>query len=455
MPRLPLIVLPVMSLCVGLTGCSGNDEPPDSASGNPNFLVFIADDQFVGSIGAYGAVPSVTPNIDRFADEGFRFTSAYTTSPICTPARASLYTGMYPIKNGAHANHSGFKRDIPSMPTTMEALGYRTAIVGKRHIRKREPLPSNTFEWTDHVPLSNTPVPGSDRSDRRQHEELDRGALRNFMAGSLFERVFFRNPKPFLLVVASSLPHVPHLTKLESGLEGYDASNATLDRHFGEVLQALDQAGVADNTVVFYLSDHGGNVDDSKFTLYEPGVRIPLLVKAPGHSRSPADSGALVSIIDILPTMIEMAGGKPSSDIDGRSLEPLLYGEASTHHEQIFMSFTAAGVKGVNEPFPIRAIRTPEYKLVHYLNHDNAHPVSVGKYAVDTVGDVKYFKEYELFDQGSGFEGKNLSGSPELAGVEANLKAALDGWMFSMGDHGVETELAVFEVIGEREDDED
>jgi arylsulfatase A-like enzyme len=253
----------------------------------------------------------------------------------------------------------------------------------------------------------------------------------------------------------SSLPHVPHLGKLENGLEGYDASNATLDRHFGEVLKALDQAGVADYTVVFYLSDHGGEVDDSKFTLYEPGVRIPLLVKAPECGQGPADSDALISIIDILPTMIEIAGGKPSPDMDGRSLRPLLSGTTSTHHEQVFMSFTAAGVKGVSVPFPIRAIRMPEYKLVHYFIQEYAHPVSSGKYASATVGDVRYFEEYELFDRDGGFEGENLSGSPELAAVEANLNAALDDWMVSMGDHGVETELAVFEVIKEQEHAED
>jgi arylsulfatase A-like enzyme len=92
-------------------------------TGKPNFIIWVADDQYLESVGCYGAVPSHTPNIDGLAAAGLKFTRAYSTSSICTPARSALYTGMYPIKNGAHPNHSGLKEDIPSMPGIMRKLG--------------------------------------------------------------------------------------------------------------------------------------------------------------------------------------------------------------------------------------------------------------------------------------------------------------------------------------------
>jgi len=126
--------------------CKGSSETETGKdAGKPNFIIWVADDQFLESVGCYGGDPAQTPNIDKLAREGLRFTRAYSTSSICTPARSALYTGMYPIKNGAHPNHSGLKEDIPSMPGIMGELGYRTAIVGKHGVHDVPTRPSNTL----------------------------------------------------------------------------------------------------------------------------------------------------------------------------------------------------------------------------------------------------------------------------------------------------------------------
>ena len=101
-------------------GCSFSTAKKTSPkAGKPNFLIWVADDQFLESVGCYGGNPEHTPNIDKLASEGLKFTRAYSTASVCTPARSALYTGMYPIKNGAHPNHSGLKEGIPSMPDIM------------------------------------------------------------------------------------------------------------------------------------------------------------------------------------------------------------------------------------------------------------------------------------------------------------------------------------------------
>jgi len=118
----------------------------------PNIMIWVADDQYLESVGVYGGDPKQTPNIDKFAEQSMLFTRAYSTTSICTPARSALYTGMYPIHNGSHPNHSGLKKDVASMPSIMKELGYRTALVGKDGVHKRPTRPNNTFVWDAEYP---------------------------------------------------------------------------------------------------------------------------------------------------------------------------------------------------------------------------------------------------------------------------------------------------------------
>jgi N-sulfoglucosamine sulfohydrolase len=127
------------------------------AADPPNVLIYLADDQYLSSVGCYGADPSHTPNIDRLAREGARFTRCFTPSSICTPNRGVLLSGMYPLRNGAHPNHSGFIDGIKSLPNYMKDAGYRACIVGKDGIQK----PSDLYHWEFRIEKSDPPVPGA------------------------------------------------------------------------------------------------------------------------------------------------------------------------------------------------------------------------------------------------------------------------------------------------------
>lgn len=428
-------------ICTGLmlvAGCMVNGDKKKQGGEiplKPNFIVWVADDQFLESVGCYGGDPLQTPNIDKLAAGGLRFTRAYATSSICTPARSALYTGMYPIRNGAHPNHSGLKRDVPSMPGIMRELGYRSAIVGKEGVHKRPTRPNNTFVWDAEFPLTDETIQGAagDEKAADKHRKMDFAGVKAFMKPDSL---------PFCLFVASSLPHGPLLTKIENGMEGYPANNWMADWQLGQYMQMLEETGQVDNTVVIFVSDNGSNTARSKYTLFEPGVHIPMIISWPGHVSPGTTTDALVDFTDVMPTLMELAGGKPHGEMDGKSLVPLMRGEDVVLHEDLFLSFTCLGVNDIYEPYPIRAVVTRQYKLIHYLNHEIDPPKGSG---------VSRSPEYLLFDLAADpQEAVNLADDPEYGGVRMEMQTRLDRRVLEVGDQGMETEFEAIDMFPDR-----
>jgi uncharacterized sulfatase len=420
-----------------LGGCSLNsgwNKKSDQETGKPNFMIWVADDQYLESVGCYGAMPSHTPNIDRLAEEGLKFTRAYSTSSICTPARSALYTGMYPIRNGAHPNHSGLKKNIPSMPGIMRQLGYRSAIAGKHGVHQRPTRPNNSFVWDERFPLTDETIKGAEWSEKasKKHREMDFSGIRDFMKPDSL---------PFCLFVASSLPHSPQLTGIENGLEGYPANNWWMDWQFGTCMKMLKEVGQADNTVVIFVSDNGSNTERSKYTLYEPGVHIPMIIRWPGHVTPGTVTDALVDFTDIMPTLMEIAGSEPDVDMDGKSLVPLMEGKDVRLHDDRYLSFTCLGVKDVFDPYPIRAVVTERYKLIHYLNHDIDPPRGRG------VGRNPEWELYDLtHDPG---ESVNLAYDEKFREIREDMEKKLECWTLQVGDRGLETEYEAIDMFPE------
>ena len=246
---------------------SGAESSGRAAHDKPlNFLIFMADDQFKSSIGCYGASPSHTPNIDRFAAESLRFTHCLTESSICTPNRAVFLSGMYPLRNGAHANHSGFYDGVRSLPNYMKDLGYRACLVNKDGIRK----PSDLYEWEFRIKESEEMAPGGTIPKSMRHRQSRFDEIEQYLASD--------DDRPFCLLHASRQPHTPWLGKLPNGLEGYDASNWFMDYEFGRDLALLDKHGLTDSTVVIYLNDNETNQQRTKYTLYDTGINVPAIV---------------------------------------------------------------------------------------------------------------------------------------------------------------------------------
>lgn len=393
-----------------------------AAAERPNILVFMADDQYRSSIGCYGAEPSCTPNIDGFAEQGLRFTHCFTPSSICTPNRGVFLSGMLPLKNGAHPNHSGFLNGVKSLPNYMGELGYRACLINKDGIRK----PSDVYSWEFRILESDELAPGATDLKSRRHRKTRFDELEAFLTDE--------DPRPFCILHASRQPHTPYLGRLPNGLEGYDASNHYMDSEFGRDLELLEKHGLRDSTIVIYVNDNEANQPRTKYTLYDSAVIVPCIVRWPGRTRPGTTSQAHISFLDFLPTLVEIAGGEPHSDWDGKSMVDLWRGITDRHHEELYFSYTGVSL-GSNPgltPFPIRAYRTQRYKYIRNLNHTIGHPYQQGH----------RFPAEELYNiQADPQERHNLAGQSQYDAVRRQLSRRVDAWMRKTNDRGMASEM--------------
>jgi N-sulfoglucosamine sulfohydrolase len=406
----------LLFLMIPMLGCAqGNDD------GRPNILIYIADDQYKSSVGCYGANPSHTPNIDKLAEQGAMFTECFTPSAICTPNRGVILSGMYPLKNGAHPNHSGFFNGVKSLPNYMKELNYRACIVGKDGIQK----PSDLYEWEFRIKKSDDHVPGADEPKHDRHRKTRFDKVGKFLESD--------DSRPFCIVHAASLPHSPLLNDLPNGLKGYDANNYYMDFELGQYLELLKKYNLSKNTIVIYLNDNEAHLERTKNTLYDTGINIPMVIRWPGKINPGTTIKTMVSTVDLLPTLLDVAGGDIPDIMDGKSMMGVWEGKTDHLHDELFFSYSGVIVSKNRQetPFPIRAVRTDRYKYIRYLNHQIGHPKQ----------NNKLFPPEELFNlQKDPQELNNLAESPEFAQVKEKLSQDLDLWMREMNDRGVESE---------------
>ncbi|MBO9618928.1 MAG: sulfatase [Niabella sp.] len=305
----------------------------------PNIVVFIADDLNQQDVGCYGNTDVRTPNMDLLAKDGMRFTKAYATSPMCTPSRSSIFTGLYPYRNGSQMNHFTVRPDIRGLPQYLQKLGYRVVISGKIDVFPLKNFPFEVIgkEFGRYAPVEN-------RVDRKKETV------------HLIADHFSKHAnQPLCLIVAPWLPHVPWFphkdfdpqqikmpayladTKETRGaLASYYQSIRAADNMLGEVLQALDQAGQTQHTLFMLTADQGAQFPSAKWTVYDKGLKVPLIVRWPGHTAKGAVSDALVSLVDITPTLVDAGGGAPIAGLDGRSFKPVLRDAKRPHHDFVF-----------------------------------------------------------------------------------------------------------------------
>lgn len=319
----------------------------------PNIVLFIADDLGAIDIPLYGNPVVRTPNIDRLARESLMFTNAFASSPTCSPSRASIHTGMMPFRNGAHANHSGIKENIRTLPNYLKELGYRVAIAGKYHLGPMEAYPFEMIHGT------NVPEPGYE-GEGVLWTDLVLGPVDDWLSTIKVE-----GDNPFMLVVNDHSPHVfwPEDPEYEaSDIEipsihidtdetrkaraKYYTDITKMDTNVGKLMDYLESNNLLDNTIIIFTSDQGPQWAFGKWSLYDYGVKVPLLVKWPGVIEGGTDTDALVSLVDLLPTIVELAGAKAPKEpeeIDGISFLSLLQGKTNRHRDYIFASHTGDG----------------------------------------------------------------------------------------------------------------
>jgi uncharacterized sulfatase len=380
----------MLMVCTALLGCGQQDveqgealRPSEPARETPNFLIYIADDLGYQDVGYTGNPVARTPNIDRLADSGMRFDNAFVPASMCSPSRAALYTGLYPHRNGMSRNHAQANNGVKSMPHYLTALGYRTVLVGKSHVK-----PFSTFPF--------------ERLERRVD---DVAKYLDLLGGD-----------PFLMVIAAHHPHVPWLPNRDFNPEAislperlldtpetrqayarYYSSVAAGDAELGDFLALLDDKGLSRNTVIVFLSDHGPQFPFAKFSNYDAGLRVPFIVYWPGQIEGGSSREALISSTDILPTVIELAGGTPPAGLDGRSLVPLIRGQASSVHDTVYATHSTLGlnIQGI-EPYGIRAVRSEKFRYIRNLHPENL-PRSFISEPRPLRGSIRYLLSYGVW----------------------------------------------------------
>ncbi|QDT03830.1 Arylsulfatase [Rubripirellula lacrimiformis] len=289
------------------------------SSAPPNFVVFVADDMAWEDCGANGNPAVRTPNIDRLAAQGMRFTRAVLTCSSCSPSRSSILTGRYPHNTGAGELHLPLPGDSVLLTSPLRQVGYWTAAIGKWHVgeavgdqvedRQGSPPPKMGDAW----------VAALQRRPKDQPFFLWAAHLDPHRA---YQKGAVDPPHDPADVIVP--PMFPDTLPVRQDIALYYDEITRFDQHIGQVLDELDAQGVADNTMVLVISDNGRPFPHCKTRVDLPGVGTPFVVRWPARVK-PGISDALVSSLDIAPTITKLAGASVSDTFQGRDFSPLLW----------------------------------------------------------------------------------------------------------------------------------
>lgn len=412
-----------------------------------NVLLLISDDQGLDA-GCYGNRDVHTPRIDRLAAEGTRFTHAFAVVASCSPSRATILTGMYTHANGqyglAHGGHNQRTRpNVQSLPLVLRKNGYKTGVIGKHHVAT-----DDVYPFEAHLGPKDTRNPEALGQHAKDFISSAGGApfflVVGFSEPHRLGSNYRETPQENATTAGAQLPKPPDflqdLPDIRRDYAGYCAAVNNLDRCVGKVLDALDETGATSSTLVIFLSDNGMPFPGAKTTLYDPAVRLPLIVRAPGVGTGGATSKSMVSWVDIAPTVLEWTGvqGRRGQG-QGMSIFPVLKRADAPLREQVFGSHT---FHEITMYYPMRSVRTRDFKLIWNFAPSLPFPVSadirksLSYVAISghTDGRLlgKPFKEYvqrpefELYDVSEDkLETRNLAGEKEHAQTLEKLKTEL------------------------------
>lgn len=427
-----------------------------------NFVVIFIDDMGYGDVGCYGATGWETPNLDKLASEGMRFTNFYSAQPVCSASRAGLMTGCYPNRIGISGalfpqDSVGINPDEKTIAEILKEQGYSTGIFGKWHLghhKKFLPL-QNGFDEYVGLPYSNdmwpVDVEGNhlpEGKGRGNYPELplmngnepmeyiktlqDQDRLTTIYTEKAVDFINRNASKPFFMYVPHSMGHIPlgvsdkFRGKSKQGF--YGDVMMEIDWSVGEIMKTLDQNGIAENTVVIFTTDNGpwlnfgnhagsaGGLREGKTTSWEGGQRVPFIIRWPGKTPEGTICNKLACAIDILPSITEIAGGKLSENkIDGISVTELWKGNKKADPRQEILFYY-----GKNN---LNAVRKGNWKLVlpHSYQSYNTTPGKDGHGGKRIKTDVLSPELYDM-TRDPGEQYNVIDSNPEI--VEDLMKVA-------------------------------
>jgi len=385
----------------------------------PNILFINTDDQARWGVGAYGNTEIHTPNMDRLAAEGMKFTRAFTC-PVCSPSRAMVMTGCYNHQVGVEdwigvREPVGLPINVPTLAEELKRAGYRTGLVGKWHLghTKAEFYPTNrgfdyfagglrgSSEMMDPILLENGMT--------RQYKGGLTDVLADFALG--FLRTY--REQPFALFFHPFRPHAPYVPvpeqdrepyrgkkltvpevegvpreRIREITEKYYASISSVDRNLGRILAELERLGVLDDTIIIFTGDNGYNIGhhgmwhkgngsllatgETRPNIFDTSAMVPLIIRYPGLVSPGSVCNEMVSSLDYFPTLLELAGvgRRPGVLLEGLSMMPLLRGEQTVWRDELYLIYNQHHYRPHAQ---MRMIRTREWKLIHHYEPGMGH----------------------------------------------------------------------------------
>lgn len=459
----------VGAICAGFIASTTN-----ARSKQPNILMVIGDDMTWRDCEPYGNKDVRTPNMARLAEEGVCFDNMFTSTAMCAPTRQQLYTGLYPVRNGAYPNHSRVYDGVKGIPIYYKDLGYRVGLIGKEHFKLQKSFP---FEI-----LGNR---------GKKDEASNTKAIAEFVNRD--------NNQPYFLIAASNEPHTPwdsgdasgydpdsltippHLVdckRTRDDLTKYYAEITYLDGQLGNCMRIVDESGQRENTAIIFTSEQGSSLPFGKWTCYDIGLKTAFIVRWPEMVKPGTRNKAMTQYVDVVPTLLEAAGanpsrmdaGRPDGDgnrgFDGKSFFGVLSGKKNEHRKFVYGVHTTRGIINGSANYPVRSVRSKTHKFIWNLNYKttfyNAPATRENSILTDwieqtdndprVVERVRFYQnrpEEELYDiVNDPYELNNLADKPELQQVKAELKARLLDWMAQQNDKGIDTEAKANERQG-------
>ena len=443
-----------------------NKSSKNTEEKRPDILFFLADDMMSIACEPYGSLDVHTPNLAKLAKEGMCFDNMNNATAMCGPTRQSLYTGIFPVKNGSYPNHAQVYENIVSIAQHFIGLGYRVGLIGKQHYA---PLVNFPFEYL-----------GGRNSDNGDGVDIQLLDADKFIKKD--------KTKPYLLFVCTNQPHTPwnrgnqelyNAKKLKvppflvdtketrSALARYYAEITYADSLVGDCMNIVDRNDNKDNTLFIFASEHGSSLPFGKWTCYNMGLKSAFIARWPKVIKPSTRTAILAQYIDVLPTLYEAAGGAPKSlrgnkektmPLDGTSFFATFNGKDIEIRNYVYGVQTTRGIANGSDNYPVRSIQDHNYKLIWNLNYKEEFLSSGSKHGSklyeswfnerevsnDNITHATLYRnrpEFELYDiKNDGFEMKNLIDNKSLTKTKDKLFAELKIWMNEQGDKGIETE---------------
>lgn len=417
----------------------------------PN-IVWISIEDISPRVGAYGDPVARTPEMDRLAAEGVRYTRAFTTAGVCAPSRSAIITGMY--QNGIGTHHMRTSQEGPGLPTPYEAVPPPYVKAFPEYLRRAGYFATNNFK-TDYQ--FGTPFTVWDESSREAHWRSPRRApgqpfFAVFNIMTTHESRSWVGPQDTVGTDPAAVevpPYYPDTPTVRRQIARHYDNIAAADARVGEILAQLEEDGHADDTIVFLWGDHGDGLPRAKRWLYDSGLRVPLIIRWPGAIAPGSVSDRLVSLVDLGPTVLSVAGVRVPVHMDGRaflgpqSRPARQYVHAARDRIDLVYDMVRATRDSRYKYLRNYDPQTPYVQLVPYRNNSGIVQELLRLHAAGALAGAAalWLRDHrppeELYDLAEDpHEVRNLAGDPAAAPILERLRAAMDRWMDEIEDLG-------------------